>query len=192
MIRTARSLGSKGLVFALCGLFAGGCAGLGGPGRRIPEAQRLAYAAALAPQPGDLAASAEALEAFLVEFPDSLLGDDALEELARIEFLEGGREAAFARLREAVTRFPQGDRSDSIRLRLGLWESERQEDPAAREWLAGVRPERLSLAERRFFYRLRAGLAVSEVERLIDLSKLRAVTAEALAEKAGDAATTSE
>ncbi len=180
-----------GIVFALCGLLTAGCAGLGGPGQRIPEAQRLAYAAALAPQPGDLAASVEALEAFLVEFPDSLLADDALEELARIEFLEGGREAAFARLREAVTRFPQGDRSDSIRLRLGLWESERHADAVARGWLDGVRPERLSLAERRFFYRLRVGLAVNDVERLIDLSKLRAVTAEALAEKAGDAATPS-
>jgi ABC-type branched-subunit amino acid transport system substrate-binding protein len=88
-----------------------------------------------------------------------------------------------------VTRFPQGDRSDSIRLRLGLWESEREAPAAAQGWLDGVRPERLSLAERRFFYRLRVGLAANDVDRLIEVSKLRAVTAEALAEEAGGGAT---
>ncbi len=185
MIRSAPSPRPLALVLALSGLLAAACAGPGGLGTRIPEAERLAYAAALAPQPDDLAASAEALEGFVAAYPNSLLADDAMEELARIDFIEGGREAAFARLRETILRYPTGDRSDSIRLRLALWESQAGDLDGARRELNAIRPTGLSLAERRFFYRLRVRLAPSEAERLVDLSKLRGVTAELYAERTG-------
>ncbi len=185
MIRSAPSPGPLALALLLSGLLAAACAGPGGFGTRIPEAERLAYAAALAPQPDDLAASADALEAFVATYPRSLLADDAMEELARIDFIEGGREAAFARLRETILRYPTGDRSDSIRLRLALWESQGGDLEGARRQLNAVRPAGLSLAERRFFYRLRVRLAPSDGERLIDLARLRGVTAELYAEQAG-------
>ena len=181
MIRIAASLGPMALTLVLCVGLAVGCAGLDGLGRRVPEAQRQAYAAALALSPDDPAGSMEALEAFLVLYPKSPLGDDALEELARLEFLEGGREAAIDHLREAVARFPQGDRTHAIGLRLALWESDRGETQAARRWLEGVDPARLTPGERRFYYRLRVSMAQTDGERLVALSDLRAATAEEMA-----------
>ena len=179
MNRIARPLGPLVLALALCGLLASACAGPGALRGRIPEVERVAYAAALAPQPADPAGSAEALEAFLVTYPDSQLADDALEELARLDFLAGDRRAAFARLGEAVTRYPDGDRSDPIRLRLALWESEGGSFGASRRWLDATRPEGLSLGEQRNYYRLRLQLAENDVERLVYLSRLRANVAEA-------------
>jgi ABC-type branched-subunit amino acid transport system substrate-binding protein len=196
MIRIAPSLGPLALVLALCFGLMAGCAGLGGLGERVPEAQRQAYAAALAlGSEGSTAASStaasstaakEALEAFLIAYPKSSLGDNALEELARLEFLDGGREAAIDHLRQAVVQFPQGDRTHAIGLRLALWESDRGNDVAARGWLAGVDSSHLTPGERRFYYRLRVSMAQNDVARLIEMSKLRAATAEELAPEAAD------
>nr|MCS5635822.1 hypothetical protein [Myxococcota bacterium] len=181
MIRTGLFLGPRAHAIVLVGLLAAACAGPGGRSARIPEAERQAYALARAPLPEDMAASAQALEAFLVEYPNSQLADDAMEELARIEFLQFGRDAALSRLRETVARFPDGDRADSIRLRLALWDSEAANAQGAREWLEGIRPEGLNAAERRFFFRLGARLALTEVERLVYLAQFRAALAAELA-----------
>ena len=80
-----------GLLALALPLLVVACAGPGGFGERIPEAERLAYAEALAPQPGDPEASAEKLEAFVVAYPNSHLADDAFEQLARLDFVAGGR-----------------------------------------------------------------------------------------------------
>ena len=172
-----------GLLALALPLLVVACAGPGGFGERIPEAERLAYAEALAPQPGDPEASAEKLEAFVVAYPNSHLADDAFEQLARLDFVAGGREAAFARLREATLRYPSGDRVDEIRLRLALWETERDASDEARRWLDEVRPQGLGPAEQRLFFRLRVRVAESNVERLVYLSRLRALRAAALAEE---------
>ncbi|MDE0884220.1 MAG: ABC transporter substrate-binding protein [Myxococcota bacterium] len=177
MIRITGPLGSFLSGLAVCVLLAISCAGPGGQ-ERVPAVERSAYEAALAHSPGDPAASAEALEAFLLVYPNSLLADDALEEWARLDFEAGDRRAASRRLGEAVSRFPDGNRSDSIRLRLAVWEKEGGSPGASRRWLDAVRPERLTEVERRYFYRLRIELAENDVERLVYLSKLRAAVVE--------------
>jgi len=123
-------------------------------------------------------ASAQALEVFLQTYPNSRLADDALEQLARLDFQAGDRRAAFRRLGEAVSRFPDGNRSDPIRLRLAVWERNGGSPGASRRWLDAIRPERLTDVERRYFYRLRIEMAEDDVERLVYLSKLRAAVAE--------------
>ncbi|MDG2333599.1 MAG: ABC transporter substrate-binding protein [Myxococcota bacterium] len=180
MIRIAGPWGPFVSALAVCLLLATACAGPGGR-ERVPAVERSAYEAALAHSPEDPAASAKALEAFLTAYPNSLLADDALEQWARLDFEAGDRRSAFRRLGEAVSRFPNGNRSDPIRLRLAVWEKEAGSPGASRRWLDAIRPERLTEVERRYFYWLQIELAENDVERLVYLSKLRAAVAEEIA-----------
>lgn len=159
----------------------GGFAGLGGR-PRVSAEEQAAYDAALAHLPDDPAAAEGALDAFLRAHPQSALADDAGEELARLTLVQGRRDDAFRWLELVVDRYPDGDRTDSVRVRLARWESGQGDVARARELLGGVRVDRLDRADRRAYFRLRAEVAEDPVDRLVALAGLRETVAEELAE----------
>ena len=165
------------LVLAAAG---GGCAVPGGLGGGPSEQEQIAYDAAIAHMPGDPAATEKALVAFLQAYPDSALADDAGEELARVSLIQGRRDDAFRWLEHVVVNYPNGDRVDSVRVRLARWEEDRDDDVRARMLLEPVRANRLPLSEQRALYRLQAKLAEESVERVVHLAALRRATAEEL------------
>ncbi|MBW2384449.1 MAG: penicillin-binding protein activator [Deltaproteobacteria bacterium] len=168
-----------------------GCASAGGfgpIGRGVPGDQRHAYDGALAHLPADPAAAEAALEQFLDDFPDSRLSDDAAEQLARITLLDGRRDDAFKWLEYVVDHYPEGDRIDSVRLRLARWEHERGDEEKARQLLDRVRESRLVDADKRALQRLFADMAVDPVEKISHLARLRESTERAWERRGRDPA----
>lgn len=174
----------------LCVLLGAGCAGLGGRPAEAPvsEGERIAYQSALAELPADPAAAAAALESFIETWPTSALADDAAEELARLSLVEGRRDDAFRWLETVVERYPDGDRADSVRVRLARWEAGRGDPLRARELLGPVRVDRLDRADRRAFHRLLAQLADDPVEQVVHIAGLREVVEEEIAAAPADQA----
>lgn len=159
-----------------------GFAGIGGRNRASGEEQA-AYDAALANLPADPAAAEAQLAAFLENHPRSALSDDAAEELARLALIQGRREDAFEWLDYVVTRHPDGDRTDSVRVRLARWEIARNDPVRARALLAKVRADRLERSDQRSLHRLQAQLAEDPVERVVHLARLRSTVSDELAEQ---------
>jgi ABC-type branched-subunit amino acid transport system substrate-binding protein len=178
--RSAALVVAAALSFSACA----GPVGFGGRTRVSPEEQA-AFQAALAELPGDPAAAEDQLEAFLRTYPDSALADDAGEELARLALVQGRRDDAFRWLDFVVERYPDGDRADSVRVRLARWEAGRNDLLRARTLLADVRENRLDRSDRRAYYRLQARLADDPVDRIVFLAGLRATVAEELADAPG-------
>ena len=161
------------LSLAFCVWLTMSCAGTGRFGEWVPEEQRRAYEAALEPLPEDPAAAQTGLEAFLVQFPGSPLGDDATEELARLALLQGRPQEAFNRLREVIAIYPKGNRVNSVRVRLARWEWDQGQAVEAVELVEQVRIGKLDPVDRRAFYRLLARMSDDPVEVFLSLSSLR-------------------
>ncbi len=159
-----------------------GFAGLGGRHRATGD-ERAAYAAAIAHLPADPASAEAQLEEYLRVHPRSALSDDAAEELARLALIQGRRDDAFKWLDYVVTRYPDGDRTDSVRVRLARWEIARNHPERARELLGEVRVDRLERSDQRALHRLQAQLAEDPVDRVINLAALRQSVADELAEQ---------
>jgi ABC-type branched-subunit amino acid transport system substrate-binding protein len=147
--------------------------GFGKIGRGIPGDQQQAYDAALAHLPDDPGAAEAALEQFIADYPDSRLADDAAEQLARVALLQSRSVDALKWVEYVVAQYPEGDRIDSVRVRLARWEHERGDDEAARRLLDRVRESRLDGPDKRSLDRLLASMADDPVEKLSHLAGLR-------------------
>ncbi len=171
------------VTFLLLGL---ACAGPGAFGPRISEQERADYDAALALEAANPAAAAAALEAFVEQWPESALADDASEELARIALGQGRGDDAFRWLYHIIDAYPNGDKVDAARVRLARWEFRRGQIGEARRLASAANIRNLSDADLRSYYLLQAQLAVDPVERLEHLSRLRKLAQDAYEDVAED------
>jgi ABC-type branched-subunit amino acid transport system substrate-binding protein len=173
MTRSRRTLGAIIITLLTHSMFILACGGTRGPGERIPVEERRAYAAAVDVGIKDSPLAEARLKAFLAEYPESRLADDASEELARLALLDGRREEARGRLHDLVERYPDGDRADSIRVRLARWENDSGDGWAARSLLAEVDESRLDSPALRAYHGLRALLSEDSAEKFLHLARLR-------------------
>jgi len=164
------TLCALGLIVSLAG-----CA-LVGQGGRVSEQEQVGYDRAVALMATDPSAAEGALELFVEAYPESSLADDACEHLARIALSEGRADDAFRWLYYITQHYPSGDRVDAARLRLARWEAARDQPDAARELAARVRVSHLGPRDQRAYFRLLSQLTDDPVEKIGDLSKLRALT----------------
>lgn len=153
-------------------LWLAGCAALPiGPGARVSEEERAAYAAA--ERTGGLAGE-EALAGFLERYPASALADDAAVRLAENAAARGDTAKAEMHYAWAIQYHPRGDRSDAARLSLAGLELARGERDAAASRLAGLRLSRLSPEARTQAHRMLVDSAADPVSRLRWLAAVRA------------------
>lgn len=150
---SGRGLGRyAALALALAWL---GCAGAGAPHgadqRAWSEAMRLASA--------DPARGAEALAAFVREYPRSRFADDAGLRLAELTAAKGDTATAARQLEWVVSNHPSGDQTDRARLALAKLERARGEPSRARATARRIRVPNLPARERREAQRLLAELA---------------------------------
>ncbi|MAG33568.1 MAG: hypothetical protein CL908_22040 [Deltaproteobacteria bacterium] len=162
-----------------------GCAVLQGS-PRVPPEQRAAYDSAMGNLPADLPAAERALEAFLVSYPQSLLADDALEQLAELAFADGRQEQGMRLLGRILRDHAEADRAAPARLRLAQIEYGRDKRVAARRLLDPLELDELTRVELRAALRLHVALSQTPVERLDHLSALRAVLADEISARRGD------
>lgn len=185
---TARSIGFLAVLLALA-LLQSGC-GLRGPSTpSVPPEERAAYDAAMGRLPADSRGAARALDEFLVTYPQSLLADDAAEQLSQLAFAAGRQEEGIAWLGRILSAYPESDRAGPARLRLAQLEYARDRRDAARSLLVPLDLSRLSLTDQRAALRLRVALSVTPVERLEHLSALRAILLEESAKREDEPAT---
>jgi predicted negative regulator of RcsB-dependent stress response len=140
----------------------------------VPPEQRAAYDAAMGNLPANPSTAAAELEAFIATYPRSQLTDDALEQLSQLAFADGRQEDGIRWLAEILTRHPDGDRAAAARLRLAQLEYARDRRAAARRLLDPLDLRKLGHSEQRAALRLRIALARTPVERMEQLSLLRA------------------
>jgi len=152
------------------------CALPGGTGRRASDEEQRAYEAALSHLSDDPASTQVALESFLQTYPDSPLLGQSAEHLAKIAYDDGRNDDVFRWLYYAEENDPDGPRADAIRLRLARMEFDRGVVDAARELASQVHESRLPDRDRKAFYRLLADLSETQVDRLVQLAELRALT----------------
>lgn len=174
----ARAHGVLLLVLGLA-LLQASCAGFPGlTGATVPPEQRAAYDAAMGRLPADAGAAADQLEAFLRQYPQSLLADDALEQLSQLAFAAGRQDEGMRWLARILSEHPRGDRAAPARLRLAQLEYGRDDRVAARRLLGPLDLDRLSRTDQRAALRLRVALSRTPVERLGHLATLRALLEE--------------
>ena len=162
------------------------CALAGFPPPSVPPEQRAAYDAAMGNLPANPKAAATELEAFITTYPGSRLADDATEQLAQLAFADGRQEEGMQRLGEILSRYPDSDRAAAARLRLAQLEYARDRKTAARRLLDPLDLDDLGRSEQRAALRLRIALAQTPVERMEQLSRLRAKLQEEADERKND------
>ena len=164
-------------ILGLVGLavFVAGCASLGFRGDPVPPEQRAAYQSAMGMLPADPRGAEQALEDFLETYPSSLLADDACEQIAQLALASGRDEEGRRWLGRILSRYADGDRAASARLRLAQLEYARDKRTAARSLLEPLELDRLSLTDQRAALRLYAALSRTPMERLERLTALRGV-----------------
>ncbi len=140
----------------------------------VPPEQRAAYDAAMGNLPAKPSAATAGLEAFIAMYPRSLLADDASEQLSQLAFARGHQEQGMRWLGQILSRYPKGDRAAAARLRLAQIEYARDRRAAARRLLDPLDLRKLARSEQRAALRLRVALARTPVERMQQLSLLRA------------------
>jgi len=141
----------------------------------VPREQRAAYEAAMARLPADANGAVASLEVFLETYPSSPLADDAAEQLSQLALAAGRTDEGMRWLGWILARRPESDRAAPARLKLAQLEYARDRRGAARGWIMPLELDRLSLDDQRAALRLRIALAESAMERLEQLSSLRAV-----------------
>lgn len=171
-----------GIIVVSLLVFQVACALSGFSPASVPPEQRAAYDAAMGNLPANPSAASAALEAFLAEYPRSVLADDALEQLSQLAFADGRQEEGMRRLGQILNRYPNGDRAAAARLRLAQAEYARDRRTAARRLLEPLDLRKLSRSEQRAALRLRIALSRTPVERMQQLSLLH----EALREEADE------
>jgi len=170
--RNSRTRVSVAIASLLAIQFACAFSGFSPPS--VPPEQRAAYDAAMGNLPANPSTAAAELEAFIATYPRSLLTDDALEQLSELAFADGRQEDGIRWLAEILTRHPDGDRAAAARLRLAQFEYARDRRAAARGLLDPLDLRKLGHSEQRAALRLRIALAQTPVERMEQLSLLRA------------------
>ncbi len=151
-----------------------GCSLTGLSAPSVPPEQRAAYDAAMGRLPADSRGAARALENFIATYPRSQLADDAAEQLSQLSLAAGRQEEGMRWLGRILSFQPDGDRAAPARLRLAQLEYAREKRSAARRLIGPLDLGRLSLTDQRAALRLRVALAQTPVERLEQLSALRA------------------
>ena len=127
-----------------------------------PEAtleEQQAYNEAVAPLPDRPDEAAELLEAFLQRYRTSPLSEEAAFQRARIALDQGDRPKAAFWLGWLVRNHPRGDSSDLARLELAQLQLQLGDVGMAQQVLRGLRDDRLTPADQRTAYRLRAEIA---------------------------------
>ena len=152
----------------------------------MPPEQRAAYDAAMGNLPANPSAATAGLEAFIEKYPRSLLADDASEQLSQLAFADGRQEDGMRWLGQILSRYPKGDRAAAARLRLAQLEYARDRHAAARRLLDPLELRKLARSEQRAALRLRVALARTPVERMQQLSLLRAKLGEEADERKND------
>ena len=180
-ITRARLRRAAPLVACLgCLLILSACALAGLAPATVPAEQRAAYDAAMGRLPGDSQGATTELERFLANYPDSLLADDAAEQLSKLSFAAGSQAKGMEWLARILTRYPESDRAASARLQLSQLEYARDQRVAARALISKLDLEDLDLTDQRAALRLQVALSQSPVERLEKLGQLRALLVEAV------------
>ena len=167
---------ARGVSALILGLLLAGCSmipGLSDPG--VPPEQRAAYDAAMGRLPGDSRGATQALEQFIEIYPRSQLADDAAEQLSQLAFAAGEQEEGLRWLGKILSDYPSSDRAAPARLRMAQLEYARDNRAAARRLLTPLDLRRLGLTDQRAALRLRVALSQTPVERLENLTALRAV-----------------
>jgi ABC-type branched-subunit amino acid transport system substrate-binding protein len=158
-------------LLGLCALTITACATFGE--RAATPEERAAFDAARASAQDDPDAGTKAMEAFLVQFPEGPLVDDANYELARIAHRAGRIDTAVRRYHLVIERFDSSLVSDLARVRVAEIERDRDDLPAARAVLGPLRVSRLPEAEARAAFRVLADVAADPVRQVRYLSMLR-------------------
>jgi ABC-type branched-subunit amino acid transport system substrate-binding protein len=150
------------------------CAGLTGlPGDTASPEERAAYEAALEAEAQDVRRGEEQLEAFLRQWPESSLADDARVRLGDLALEAGDADTALRHFDFVVRNHPRGDQVDLARLRAAQILLRRGQAPSAERMLADLRLSRLSREEERAAYRALADAAQDPSTRLQRLAALR-------------------
>ena len=173
------------VVFGLLA-FQSACAFSGFSPQNVSPEQRAAYDAAMGNLPANPTAAAVGLEAFIANHPRSPLSDDASEQLAQLAFADGRMDEGMRWLGQILSRYPRSDRASSARLRLAQLEFGRDRRAAARRLLDPLDLRKLERPEQRAALRLRVALARTPVERMQQLSRLRAKLVEEAEERSDD------
>jgi branched-chain amino acid transport system substrate-binding protein len=187
-VRTSHRVRRTGLPTILLSLVVSqfACAFSGFSPSNVPPEQRAAYDSAMGNLPADPAAATAGLASFIATFPRSSLADDATEQLAQLFFADGNQEEGLRQLGLILNRYPRSDRAPAARLRLAQLEYGRDRRVAARQLLAPLDLRDLADSEQRAALRLRIALARTPVERMEQLSLLRAKLREEADERADD------
>ena len=151
--------------------------------RGISPEERRAYDSAMGHLPADPEATTAALERFLELHPQSPLADDAAEQLAQLAFADGRDSEGLRWLGVILRDYRDGDREPSARLRLAQYEYARDKRDVARRLLDSLRIADLSRAEERAALRLRVALAVTPIDRIWHLGRLRALLEREIGER---------
>lgn len=162
------------------------CALTGLAGSSVPPEERAAYDATMGNLPANKAAAISGLEAFIAKYPRSLLADDALEQLSQLAFADGRQERAMRWLGQILSRYAKSDRAAPARLRLAQLEYARDRLAAARGLLDLLDLRKLASSEQRAALRLRISLARTPIDRMQQLSLLRAKLREEVDERKND------
>ncbi len=163
----------RAVAIGLSLVWLGACAGLTGrPGES--REQRAAYEAALETATTDPAAARARLEAFLRQWPESPLADDARLRLGELALERGDTDTALRHFDFVVRNYPDSDQVDLARLRAGQVHLQRGDPRSAEHVLQGMRLSRLSREEQRAAYRALTDSAPDDVTRLRRLGTLRA------------------
>jgi ABC-type branched-subunit amino acid transport system substrate-binding protein len=158
-------------LLGLCALTITACATFGE--RAATPEERAAFDAARASAQDDPDAGTKAMEAFLIQFPEGPLVDDANYELARIAHRAGRIDTAVRQYHFVIERFDSSLVSDLARIRVAEIERDRDDLPAARAILGPLRVSRLPEAEARTAFRVLADVAADPVRQVRYLSMLR-------------------
>lgn len=152
-----------------------GCAGLSGlTGPAVSAEQRAAYDAAIEAFDRDPSRGEQQLEAFLRQWPQSPLADDARVRLGEVALARGDSDSALRHFDYVVRNYKSGDQVDLARLRAAQIHLRRGDPASAERLLQGTRLSRLTREEKRAAYRALADASPDPVTRLRRLGRLRA------------------
>ncbi len=166
--------GRVAAVVASLVVFQFACAFPGFSPPSVPPEQRAAYDSAMGHLPASPSTAAAYLEAFIAKYLRSRLADDASEQLSQLALADGRQADGMRWLAQILSRYPDSDRAAAARLRLAQLEYARDRRAAARRLLDPLDLRKLGHSEQRAALRLRIALAQTPVERMKQLSLLRA------------------
>jgi ABC-type branched-subunit amino acid transport system substrate-binding protein len=158
-------------LLGLCVFSVTACATFGE--RAASPEERTAFDAARVQVQDDPGAGVRAIEAFIAQFPEGPLVDDAHYELARIAHRGGKADAAVRQYRFIIERFSGNLTADLSRVRVAEIERDRGNLEEARRMLGRLRVSRLPEAEAREAYRVLSDVATDPVLQVRWLSVLR-------------------